>query len=194
MKKKKQADTKKYEGKKEPALKKDGENLVREKEFEAFVWWRSIPAILRRTLPEKLNELGFDTEDAIFMKLLSIKSRTAFAREFEVSIETLTDWSVTTRFKNEVQGLIERYNVLPFEKDMAFHFTQAAIRDADAPRVKLWYQIFKQWQEKSTVKLTDPISELLDAIYRERQQLVKPESASPLGPGYGGGLDAKDKG
>ena len=52
MKKKKQADTKKYEGKKEPALKKDGENLVREKEFEAFVWWSSIPAILRRTLPE----------------------------------------------------------------------------------------------------------------------------------------------
>lgn len=67
-------------------------SVYREKEFEMYVLWKSLPAYFRGMKKAELHSHGFT--DPIVMEIAAIKSQTAFAKKFCIKdLGTLTDWN-----------------------------------------------------------------------------------------------------
>lgn len=66
--------------------------VYKEKEFEMYEIWKSVPAYFRGMKKEQLLPLGFS--DPMIQKIISIKSQTEFAKIFRIKdLGTLTDWN-----------------------------------------------------------------------------------------------------
>lgn len=64
----------------------------KEKEFETYVLWKSLPAHFRGMKKEQLESYGFT--DPLVMKIAMIKNQTVFAKKFGIKdLGTLTDWN-----------------------------------------------------------------------------------------------------
>lgn len=120
--------------------------------FNTFAFWYSIPTVLKTMSEKELLKAGYDVKDVVFRKLLKIRWKQDFAKVFNVSKDTLTDWLVREDFQKLTKKYNLENNVLRFEKDVDLAFTRRTIRNADAHRVKLWKQVFTGWQEKATVE------------------------------------------
>jgi len=64
----------------------------KEKEFQTYVLWKSMPAYFRGMKNEQLQSYGFT--DPLILKIAMIKNQTAFAKKFNIKdLGTLTDWN-----------------------------------------------------------------------------------------------------
>ncbi len=64
----------------------------KEKEFETYVLWKSMPPYFRGMKKEQLQSYGFT--DPLVMKIAMLKNQTAFAKKFGIKdLGTLTDWN-----------------------------------------------------------------------------------------------------
>ena len=64
----------------------------KEKEFQTYIIWKSLPAYFRGMNRKQLSEHGFN--DPLVIKIASIKSQTEFAKKFRIKdLGTLTDWN-----------------------------------------------------------------------------------------------------
>ncbi len=64
----------------------------KEKEFQTYVLWKSLPAYFRGMKKEQLVSYGFT--DPLIIKIAKIKNQTAFAKKFNIKdLGTLTDWN-----------------------------------------------------------------------------------------------------
>lgn len=64
----------------------------KEKEFETYVLWKSLPAHFRGMKKEMLQSYGFT--DPLVIKIAMLKNQTAFAKKFGIKdLGTLTDWN-----------------------------------------------------------------------------------------------------
>lgn len=73
--------------------------VYKEKEFEMYVLWKSIPAYFRGMKEAELFSQGFT--DPLVMKIAKIQNQTAFAKKFRIKdMGTLTDWNARIK-KNE---------------------------------------------------------------------------------------------
>lgn len=64
----------------------------KEKEFETYVLWKSLPAHFRGMKKELLQSYGFT--DPLVIKIAMLKNQTAFAKKFGIKdLGTLTDWN-----------------------------------------------------------------------------------------------------
>jgi hypothetical protein len=67
-------------------------SVYKEKEFDMYVLWKSLPAYFRGMKEKELHTHGFT--DPLIMKITAIKSQTAFAKKFRIKdLGTLTDWN-----------------------------------------------------------------------------------------------------
>lgn len=74
--------------------------VYKEKEFEMYVLWKSLPAYFRGMKKEQLHSHGFT--DPLIMKIATIQSQTAFAKKFRIKdLGTLTDWNARIK-KNKL--------------------------------------------------------------------------------------------
>ena len=121
--------------------------IVKREVFEAYAIWSSIPLALRRLKPQQLEGLGIDTGDELLSKLINIKTKTQFAKEFNIDRGNLPDWEKREDFQKRVEELNMKNNVLKYKKDIDFKFTRKTIQEADAARVKLWKQLYEGWKE-----------------------------------------------
>ena len=121
--------------------------IVRKEAFEAYAIWSSIPLALRRLKPQQLEGLGIDTDDELLSKLINIRTKTQFAKEFNIDRGNLSDWEKREDFQKRVEELNMKNNVLRYKKDIDFKFTRKTIQEADAARVKLWKQLYEGWKE-----------------------------------------------
>lgn len=72
-------------------------NVYKEKEFQTYVLWKSLPAFFRGMKKSELQSYGFT--DPLILKIVSIKNQTSFAKKFGIKdLGTLTDWN--NRIKN----------------------------------------------------------------------------------------------
>ncbi len=72
-------------------------NVYKEKEFQTYVLWKSLPAFFRGMKKNELQSYGFT--DPLILKIVSIKNQTTFAKKFGIKdLGTLTDWN--NRIKN----------------------------------------------------------------------------------------------
>lgn len=67
-------------------------SVYKEKEFETYVLWKSVPAYFRGMKKEQLISHGYT--DPLIIKLIMIKNQTHFAKVFRIKdLGTLTDWN-----------------------------------------------------------------------------------------------------
>jgi len=157
-------------------------------EFEAFVLWISIPGIVRKTYNlsneagerigiERVRDFGFDVDDTLLKTLLEIKTQSEFAKKFDVNMGTLSEWKHTTYYKKCIAAMIDETCVQRYKKEIDFVFTQKTIKEADAPRVKLWYQLFQDYSDKVVNEVTGPdgadIFEHADVSNEELDRRIK---------------------
>lgn len=123
--------------------------VVRQAERDAYRQWMAIPAMLRLLPETELKKMGYDTDDPVFMKLLSIRTKKEFADFFKVGHSQPMLWEKEEGFHTDVQRLAQSMNVMKFQKDIDFAFTQKVLKHGDAHRMKLWKQLYEGWQEKT---------------------------------------------
>lgn len=120
-----------------------------QKDRETYVYWRSIPAMLRLLPENDIRKMGYDYDDPIFQKLLNIKTRKQFTDAFGIGDNQPTLWDKEPEIQSEIDRLSTAQNVMKFKKDVDFSFTQKVLRNGDAHRVKLWKQLYEGWSEKT---------------------------------------------
>jgi hypothetical protein len=110
----------------------------KEKEFEAYVLWRSFSLVFKNKPISFLENYG--VTDPLEIELLSIGTQQEFAERFGIrDLGTLTDWNKR----------IEKENLLPKPYEWAAPLTKnviaalylAILKDAKPDRVKLWFEI-----------------------------------------------------
>lgn len=116
---------------------------------EMYEQWLSVPAMLRLLPEAELKKMGYDTENPIFMRLVSIGSQRQFARVFGIDRNTPTHWEQKDpEMRQRAMAVAREQHALKYAKDVDFSFTQKVLKFGDANRVKLWYQIMTGWSEK----------------------------------------------
>lgn len=122
---------------------KNRSGRFREKDYELYLQWASLPTIVKSLPVHQLASLGFDaTENPLLEKLISLRFKKDFCREFRVSVDTIADWEKRPDFEQRLQQIRNRNQILRFEKEIDFAFTMKVLKEADAPRVKLWKQLY----------------------------------------------------
>lgn len=128
-------------------------DVYKEKEFNDFVEWLSLPPLLKGRSVEYLEKLGITDEYSL--ALLEIKNKTQFAEKYKVENSTLTEWSK----KAQTLGLLERtrdfFRAMTSNVYEAFYFE--TLRNGDASRVRLWEEIFNGKQPEAPPLITQNI-------------------------------------
>ena len=152
---------------------KSGEISGKEKvdrDKELFILWASIPTLVRTIYNNekqrpKLKEMGYPIEDTLFADLIDCKTSYAFCKKFDVGKNQPTIWKKEDpEMTKKIEEMSFKSNVLQFEKDVDFAFTQRTIQKADAPRFKLWKQVFKGWTEKSGIEHSGSIRTIQELV------------------------------
>lgn len=135
-----------------PALPQSQKNSEKEKipqreqEYWAYVYWKSLPAMLRKLSVVQLTDMGFNPD---MISMMQIKTNTDFAAQFGVSRDSLTAWKQLERFPNDVRRMIDNSIVSTYKSAVDHKFTLMTLQHGDAPRVKLWKQIYEGYTDKS---------------------------------------------
>jgi len=73
--------------------------VYKEKEFETYMLWKSLPAHFKGIKKKELESSGFT--DPIIYKIIKIKNQTEFAKYFHIKdLGTLTDWNNKIKKEN----------------------------------------------------------------------------------------------
>jgi hypothetical protein len=132
--------------------KRAKQNLTKPDAFEIYILWYTLPRGVRRLQDATLEGLGFDLEDPLFNELRQIRTRTQFAKRYNVTRTTMWSWEKRDDFIDKVKEFGNREILLQYKRDIDFAFTEKTKIEGDAARVKLWKQLFEGWEEKSTVR------------------------------------------
>jgi len=158
--------------------------VVKEAEKEAYILWRSIPAMLRILDPKEAKKMGYDVDNPVFMRLLKIQTKGEFCSEFGISVNTPANWEAEEGFQNKVDALSFSGNVMRFKKDVDFSFTQKVLKHGDAHRMKLWKQLYEGWSEKIEHRNTNLNVDVVGLVQEieARNAKLRAEEPAPLSP------------
>ena len=149
-------------------------DVRKEAEFSAFILWNTIPIVIKQQYkknPEDLESLGYDIDDPIFVKLLSINTKGQFAKAFGISPDTISDWLKRPDYHQRLDKML-RGTVLKWRKDVDAAFMRKLMKHGDPARYKLYHQIFLEFAERTeitgkdgdAIKLEDAREELAGRI------------------------------
>lgn len=123
--------------------------IIKHEEREAYKLWASIPAMVRLLPEADLKKMGYDTDDPVFMKLITLRTKKEFTEFFKIGHSQPMLWEKEDGWQEDVTKLSKSMNVMKFAKDIDFSFTQKVLKHGDAHRMKLWKQLYEGWTEKS---------------------------------------------
>ena len=127
--------------------------------YKIYVMWRVLPRVVHRMNEAQLDAIGMDRADPITKKMIGCSSMTAFGKEFGIGREALYEWERSKQFAKDYRKSMMSFNYEKYAADVLFSFTQKTIKEADAPRFKLWAQFFMEWLEKQKIVLEDELSD-----------------------------------
>ncbi len=107
-----------------------------------FAFWLSIPNGLKEIQSDRIAKLGYEIEDKKFAEIIVCKNKTVFAERFGISLKQLCIWEKSEPILKMVEEFNKQCDILKYKKALDHAFTNKAIAEADAPRVRLWYEIF----------------------------------------------------
>lgn len=138
---------------------------------ELYVLWASIPLLVKREYDKgnvkSLQRMGFPVDDTLFQRLAGCKTQGEFCKEFGVGINQPANWKKSDpALETNIKNLAVSENVLKYEREVDFSFTQKTIQSGDASRVKLWKQLYTGWTEKTHTEHSGVISlrELVESL------------------------------
>ena len=102
------------------AKKKNSRPIRKKREATLYALWRSIPLVFH-TLPlKKLLDMGYDTDDEIFQKLVTCRTKTEFKNMFGLAWQTMVDWDSNKEILAMIDDFNKKSNVLKFKKDIDY--------------------------------------------------------------------------
>ncbi len=112
--------------------------VYKEREFNDFVLWLSLPTLLKGRSADYLSKIGIEDEDVV--RLIEIKNMTAFAEKYNLQLCTLSKWKKKARESGLLDKTRDFYRELTRNVFHAFYFE--TLKSADAARVRLWLEEF----------------------------------------------------
>lgn len=145
-------------------------------EFEIFLAWYSIPAFFRNPPRDKktrlqpdvrdfLESIGVDDERTI--RLAEIKTMSAFAEEYHVHINTLTDWRKLIQERDMLEDV--RSWAKPLVRNVIMSLYNACLRGGLPDHYKLFLQTVAGYSEKSQIDIRKRV------IKTVRVEIVDPQ-------------------
>lgn len=116
----------------------------KKREYFAFLYWMTLPPTIRGMNAEiAIKEFGVDTDAA---PILAIRTQKEFTEVFDVSEPTLAKWRQAARFEDDLDMARKRNISDRWMNRITESFSKATEQHADAPRVKLWMELFGNYQ------------------------------------------------
>ena len=112
--------------------------VYKQKEFDDFVLWLSLPGLLKGKSAEYLGMMGINDDEAI--PLLEIKNLTDFAAKYDIEPATLTTWKKKAKELNLIDQARDFYKGLSNNVFHAFYI--ATLKHGDAARFREWREEF----------------------------------------------------
>jgi DNA-binding XRE family transcriptional regulator len=132
---------------------------------EMFAQWVAFPSLLRKFSEVQRDQLGLDATD--IDSLLLLQTREEFAKAIGMSRRNLYNYENEEDFNGLVQKFKKRWGGKR-TPNMILALYKEGVREGDAPRVKLWHQIFEDFTEKQETKHTVDLKEV-----KELTSLIK---------------------
>jgi hypothetical protein len=126
----------------------------REQDFQTYVLWKSLPSILRGQPLAALQGLGIS--DELVQELLMIKNQTEFAEKFKIRNGTLTEWNKKID-ENNLLADTRKFWAKKLTSNVLIALYRKAIQEADAGRVRLWYEIVEGLGQQGLVNIDKAI-------------------------------------
>lgn len=148
-------------------------SVYKEKEFEMYTLWKSIPAYFRGMNKNQLLAHGFS--DPMIQKVIKIKSQTEFAKAFNIKdLGTLTDWN----------NIINNNNLLQknTDKTLKDQLAIATSKIASQPDILLRNKLREQRQIISFLKKEIALYKKQSEMKAQRKPRVTPPLMSPVEP------------
>lgn len=104
-------------------------SVYKEKEFEIYLLWKSLPAHYRNMKKTELESSGFT--DPLILKIIKIKNQTEFAKYFHIKdLGTLTDWNNKIKNENLSSNLLPN-NFSEQKKEIEIKINEPHIKEID---------------------------------------------------------------
>jgi len=128
----------------------------KDREFQTYIVWRSLPSFLIGKPKKLLAKFGIT--DPVAKEVLSIKTQSEFAKKYDIKdLGTLTDWNKRIEKDNLLIQVSRRWTMerLP---DLVEALYQRILKTGDAKEARLWAEFIEGWrprqdEEKSKQKL-----------------------------------------
>jgi len=148
-------NTQKHTKSKKLAIKQGAElaGVYKEKEFNDFVEWLSLPSMLKGRSTDYLEQIGVTDERAV--ELLQFKTMTAFAEKYKLEPSTLSEWKQKARSLGLLEITKDFFRGMTNNVYQAFYFE--TLKNGDAARVRLWEEIFNNKQPEGVPTVTQNI-------------------------------------
>lgn len=162
--------------------------------FATYCLWKSLPTMVRfppltkegniQTSKEFMQAMGI--EDESIFELADIKFQKDFAKKYDVSPETLTDWNRTQQVRESLADIRDWGRTL--SKNVIFSLYNTIMKNGSASEVKLFLQVVEQWEEKTKVEHTHKGIDKFIIIRNGQQPTTATE---PVGTGDSVGTDGQ---
>ncbi|MCK5122552.1 MAG: hypothetical protein KAQ87_00140 [Candidatus Pacebacteria bacterium] len=137
----------------------DEEKSVRKSaEFQTYIIWKSLPAMLKGVNRATLEKFGIDDELSILM--LEIKTQTEFAKRFKIKIGTCTEWNKILIDENLIYGSIKRWAKM-ITPNVIMALGKTAMKTGKAPEVMAWLKIIEDFKDKSEADASEDLKEIM---------------------------------
>lgn len=127
-------------------------------EFQAYIIWKSLPAMLRGEKRATLDKFGID--DELSIKMLEIKSQTEFAEKFKIKRATCSEWNKILVDDNLIYDSIRNWAKM-ITPNVIMALGKTAMRTGKAPEVMAWGKIIEDLKDKSEVDASEDLKEIM---------------------------------
>lgn len=117
--------------------------------YLCYVFWSTIPQEFKLMTDEQRSDFGF-SED--LNPIFKIRSQEAFASYFELSPETIRKWKLLDRWDGDLKAAQRSGVVQMWKNKIDYNFSKKTAEYGDAARVKLWYELFMEHEEKHVIR------------------------------------------
>ena len=142
------------------------------KEAELYALWLSFPIFLRKTAPAFIKEMGFNIPEE-YQEIFEIKTKTQFESVYNITRKQLNTWEQCEWFTKKVAEFEKLTDVRHLKKDIDASFSRKVIKEADAPRVKLWHQLYAGYIENQEHKHTGEIKTTVELTEEQKKELAQ---------------------
>ena len=145
--------------------------VYKKPEFQAYIIWKSLPAMLRGMDVTKLNEVGIS--DDLSISMLEIKTQTEFAKKFKIKRQTCSEWNNILVDDNLIHDNILRWAKM-ITPNVIMALGRTAVRTGKAQEVMAWEKLIEDYTDKSET-IHGFTKEALQNIQSGVRDLIKSE-------------------